>query len=116
MKRGESVAILNDQKFNGGVEAPFFGRPVRTAPAATRLALKFDAPLIPMSVQRTRGARFRVIVHEPIVVPRTGDKSADIAAGVAAVNAFMEARVRERPGEWFWVHKRWPAEAYEQLR
>lgn len=115
MKRGESVAILNDQKFNGGVEAPFFGRMVRTAPAATRLALRFDTDLIPMSVQRTRGARFRVIVHEPIAVPRTGDRSADIAAGVAAVNRFVEDRVRERPHEWFWVHKRWPAEAYASL-
>jgi Kdo2-lipid IVA lauroyltransferase/acyltransferase len=27
----------------------------------------------------------------------------------------MEARVRERPQEWFWVHKRWPAEAYAEL-
>ncbi len=115
MKRGESVAILNDQKFNGGVAAPFFGRLVHTAPAATRLALRFDTDLIPMSVERTKGARFRVIVHEPIVVPRTGDRTADIAAGVAAVNAFVEARVRERPHEWFWVHKRWPNAAYAEL-
>jgi Kdo2-lipid IVA lauroyltransferase/acyltransferase len=115
MNRGESVAILNDQKFNGGVAAPFFGKTVHTAPAATRLALRYDTDLIPMSVQRTRGARFRVVVHEPLAFPRTGDKTADIAAGVQAVNAFMEARVRERPQEWFWVHKRWPAEAYAEL-
>lgn len=115
MKRGESVAILNDQKFNGGVEAPFFGHPVRTAPAATRLALRFDTDLIPMSVERTKGARFRVTVHEPIAFQRTGDRTADIAAGVRAVNAFMEARVRARPEEWFWVHKRWPSEAYAGL-
>ena len=34
---------------------------------------------------------------------------------MAAVNAFMEARVRARPHEWFWVHKRWPGEAYAEL-
>jgi KDO2-lipid IV(A) lauroyltransferase len=116
MKRGESVAILNDQKFNGGVEAPFFGRMVRTAPAATRLAIRFDTDVIPMSVQRTQGARFRVTIHEPLVIPRTGDRTADITAGVRAVNAFMEQRVRERPEEWFWVHKRWPNEAYDSLK
>jgi KDO2-lipid IV(A) lauroyltransferase len=115
MKRGESVALLNDQKFNGGVAAPFFGRLVHTAPAPTRLALRFGCEMIPLSVQRTRGARFKVVVHEPIPLQRTGDRSADIAAGVAAVNAFMEARVRERPQEWFWVHKRWPGEAYAEL-
>ena len=112
MKAGQSVAFLNDQKFNGGVNAPFFGRSVQTAHGPTRMALRFDAPMIPMSVQRLRGARFRVVVHPPLEFPRTGDRQADIAAGVAAVNAFMEARVRERPEEWFWVHKRWPAEAY----
>lgn len=93
-------------------DCPFFGRPVQTAPGPTRMALRFDAPMIPMSVQRTRGARFRVVVHEPLEFPRTGDRVADIRAGVEAVNAFMEARVRERPAEWFWVHKRWPAAEY----
>ena len=115
LNRGESVAILNDQKFNGGVAAPFFGHIAHTAPAATRLALKYDADLIPMAVVRTRAARFRVTIYEPIAVPRTGDRTADIAGGVAAVNAFMEARVREHPEQWFWVHKRWPAEAYATL-
>jgi len=114
-KRGESVAFLNDQKFNGGTAAPFFGRTVHTAPAPTRLTLRFETEMIPMSVERTRGARFRVIVHPPIALPRTGDKTADIQAGVAAVNAFMEERVRARPEEWFWVHKRWPSEAYADL-
>ncbi|MDP8915751.1 MAG: lipid A biosynthesis acyltransferase, partial [Pseudomonadota bacterium] len=32
MKHGQSVAFLNDQKFNGGVAAHFFGRLVHTAP------------------------------------------------------------------------------------
>jgi KDO2-lipid IV(A) lauroyltransferase len=112
---GESVAFLNDQKFNGGVAAPFFGRIVHTAGAPTRMALRFGAVLQPMSVQRLGGARFRVVVHEPIRLDRTGDRDRDLQAGVEKVNAFVEARVRERPAEWFWVHKRWPREAYDEL-
>ncbi|MGI9168806.1 MAG: lysophospholipid acyltransferase family protein [Caulobacteraceae bacterium] len=107
MAAGRSVAMLNDQKYDGGVEGVFFGRRVQTNPAAARLALKFGAAIQPMSIQRLKGARFRCIVHEPITVAPTGDKSADIAAGVAAIDAFIEARVRERPGEWWWMHKRW---------
>jgi len=110
--RGESVALLNDQKFNGGVAAPFFGVTAHTAPGPSTFALKFGIPLLPMSVQRVRKARFRVIVHEPIVLADTGDRDADIEAGVRRINAFMEDRVRERPTEWFWVHKRWPKEMY----
>ena len=115
LQRGVSVALMNDQKYEGGVEAPFFGHSLPTLPAAVRLALRFGTVLQPMSVQRLQGARFRCIVHDPIELADTGDRTADIAAGVAAINAFIEARVRERPQEWFWVHRRWPAQAYAEL-
>ncbi|CAN5117021.1 lysophospholipid acyltransferase family protein [soil metagenome] len=115
MKQGRSVALMNDQKFNSGVEGLFFGHPVRTAPGPSRLAIRFGTVLQPMSVQRIKGARFRAVVHDPIVLPRTGDRTADIEAGVKLVNAFMEDRIRERPEEWFWVHRRWPNEVYAAL-
>jgi len=115
MKQGKSVALMNDQKFNTGVEGLFFGHPVRTAPGPSRLAIRFGTVLQPMSVQRIKGARFRAVVHEPIHLPNTGDRTADIEAGVRLVNAFMEERIRERPEEWFWVHRRWPNEVYAAL-
>ena len=113
---GSAVSFLNDQKYNTGVEAPFFGVNCRTASGPTRMALRFGGKLHPMSVQRLNGARFRVTAHEPIELADTGDRKADLEAGVAKLNAFVEARVRERPWEWFWVHRRWPNEAYEALR
>jgi KDO2-lipid IV(A) lauroyltransferase len=115
MKQGKSVALMNDQKFNNGVEGLFFGHPVRTAPGPSRLAIRFGTVLQPMSVQRTKGAHFRAVVHDPIHLPDTGDRSADIEAGVKLINAFMEDRIRERPEEWFWVHRRWPNEVYAEL-
>lgn len=115
MSRGASVALMNDQKFNNGLAGTFFGHLVHTAPAPTRLALRFGTVLQPMSVQRLKGARFRAVVHDPIEVPDTGDRTADIKAGVDAVNAFVEARVRERPEEWFWVHRRFPNEVYAAM-
>jgi KDO2-lipid IV(A) lauroyltransferase len=114
--RGESVALMNDQKFNGGVASPLFGRTAHTAPGPSRLALRFGTVLQPMSVQRKHKARFRVVVHEPIQLARTGDMTADIEAGVREVNAFIEERVLERPAEWFWTHKRWPNETYKRAR
>lgn len=115
LSRGESVALMNDQKFNGGVAAPLFGVMAHTAPGPSTFALRFGVPLQPMSVQRVGpGARFKVIVHPPIHLDDTGDRDADVAAGVARVNAFIEERVRARPTEWFWVHKRWPSEVYKR--
>lgn len=111
--RGESVALMNDQKFNGGIAAPLFGQTAHTAPGPATFALRFGIPIQPMSVQRIGdSARFKVIVHAPIHLVDTGDRTADIEAGVRRINAFIEERVRARPAEWFWVHKRWPNAMY----
>ncbi len=112
LEGGAAVAIMNDQKFNGGVAVPFFGRLAHTAVGPSRLALRFDAPIVLMSVQRLRGARFRVTAHPPIRLERTGARAVDLEAGVRRITAFVEAQVRANPAQWFWVHKRWPVEAY----
>ena len=114
--RGESVALMNDQKFNGGIAAPLFGVMAHTAPGPSSFALRFGIPLQPMSVQRTHQARFRLIVHDQIVLEDTGDRDADIETGVRRINAFIEDCVRARPTEWFWVHKRWPKAVYKTRR
>ena len=112
--RGESASFLNDQKFNGGVAAPLFGVMAHTAPGPSTYALHFGIPIQPMSVQRTSKARFKVVVHEPFRLEESGDRAADIEAGVRRINAFMEDRIRERPTEWFWVHRRWPNALYKR--
>lgn len=115
MARGESVALMNDQKFSEGPEVTFFGQPVNAAPGPSRLALRFGTVLQPMSVVRLPGVRFRVTVYEPIEPERTDDRQVDIARGVQAITSFIEARVREHPVDWFWVHKRWPDRVYASL-
>ena len=115
MARGESVALMNDQKFSEGPEVRFFGQPVNAAPGPSRLALRFGTVIQPMSVVRLPGVRFRVTAHEPIRLEATGDRSADIARGVQAITTFVEERVREHPVDWFWVHKRWPDRVYQAL-
>ncbi len=115
LQRGESVALMNDQKFSEGPEVRFFGHPVNAAPGPSRLALRFGTVLQPMSVTRLPGVRFRLTVHEPIELEASGDRAADIARGVQAVTSFVEDRVREHPVDWFWVHKRWPRDVYSEM-
>ena len=115
MKRGDSIALLVDQKYNQGPEVQFFGQPVNASPGAARLALKFDTVMLPLSVVRLPGVRFRVTAHAPIVVNQSDDKAADTLAGIQAANRFVEDRVREHPVDWFWVHKRWPDKVYAAL-
>lgn len=116
IERGESVSLMADQKFNGGVASPLFGMMAHTAPGPSTYALKFGIPILPMSVQRLSKARFKVIVHEPMKLTDTGDRNVDIEAGVKRINAFIEGRILARPTEWFWVHRRWPNELYKRRK
>ena len=111
--KGRAVALMNDQKFNEGIALPFFGQNAMTAPGPSRLAQKFKVPIVPVSTVRTGPARFRVTIHEPITQPRTNDLDADLENTVRNITAFLEDRVREQPGQWFWQHRRWPKDAWK---
>ena len=115
LKDNESIAILNDQKFNTGLSVPFFGEPAMTAQGATRLALKTGRPLLPMAVTREK-SNFTVTFYDPITLDKTGDREADVLSGVTRVNQFIEDRIREKPAQWFWVHRRWPKELYRKSK
>lgn len=108
LRRGGHLAMLVDQKLNDGIAVPFFGRPAMTAPALALLALHFDCVVLPVRVERRRGARFRLSIYPPLSMLRSGDRSADAAALMAEVNRTLEAWIRERPEQWFWLHRRWP--------
>jgi len=108
LKNGESLGLLVDQKMNDGIAVPLFGRDAMTAPALAQLALKFNAPIVPIHCERLKGARFRIVVEDPLTVSISGDKSTDIYNIMCQVNAHIEAWVRENPAQWMWLHKRWP--------
>ncbi len=108
LKRGEPVGMLVDQKMNDGIAVPFFGRDAMTAPALAQLAYKYDLPVWPARTERLKGCRFRVTIYPRLELPRSGDAEADVAEAMRRVNATLEDWIRERPGQWLWLHNRWP--------
>jgi len=108
LRRGAHLTLLVDQKLNDGIAVPFIGRPAMTAPALAMLALHFGCAVLPARVERLRGARFRLTIHPPLPLPQSSNRTEDVAALMAAVNRTLEAWIRERPEQWFWVHRRWP--------
>lgn len=114
LRTGQSIALLNDQKFNEGIEVPFFGVGAMTAPGPTRLALKTGAPLIPMSIIRGNGVNFTVKIHPPIPLENSGNQAQDIRDGVLKITHFIEEQIKANPTNWFWVHRRWPKSLYKK--
>ncbi len=107
LKAGDPVGMMLDQRLNEGISIPYFGRDAKTATAPAELAMKFKCPLIPVRIERLPGVRFRLTVFEPLTVPDSGDKKADIRAVMVQVNALFEDWARDKPEQWLWVHNRW---------
>jgi KDO2-lipid IV(A) lauroyltransferase len=108
LREGRHIAMLVDQKMNDGIAVPFFGRDAMTAPALARLALRFDCAVVPVRVDRVRGARFIITAEPPLPLPRSGDDATDIRTLMLRVNHVLERWIRDRPDHWFWLHRRWP--------
>lgn len=112
LSRKQSVGLMNDQKFNQGLPVPFFGHEAMTAPGPTRLAMRYDVPLFPISVRRTGVARYRVTFYEPFAPDSDPDENKAVYNTVLRINQWIEACIREAPDQWFWMHNRWPKEAW----
>lgn len=108
LHRGGHLGMLVDQKMNDGIAVPFFGRRAMTAPALARLALRFNCPIVPARVERLHGAYFRLTVSPPLEIEKSGDAEADVLRIMTEVNRVLEGWIRERPAQWFWLHRRWP--------
>src|SRR3546814_14286459 len=82
--------------------------PIMTLFRSADLALRFRCPVIPVRVESLSGVRFRITVDPPMTLPDTGDRQTDIRLLLTRMNAMLEGWIRERPEQWFWVHRRWP--------
>lgn len=101
LRAGGVLAILNDLNVHGGVPLDFFGKPALTSLVTAELALKFDAPLVPVwGIRRDNGLDFDIRVEAPI-------PPGDPVEMTREFNARLEAQVRRHMDQWFWIHRRW---------
>jgi KDO2-lipid IV(A) lauroyltransferase len=107
LDEGKHVGMLVDQRFGRGPRVPFFGRPAASNPLIARLARRFDCPVHGARAIRLPGGRFRLELTESVTLPRDASGRVDVAAATALMNRIIEGWVREYPGQWLWMHRRW---------
>jgi len=91
-----------------GVFVDFFGLPASTNAGMARIALRTDAPIVPVFIVREgRSARHRVHVLPILQVERTGEPDGDVRHNTQRFTAVFEEMVRRYPDHWLWMHKRW---------
>ena len=82
---------------------PFFGILTNTITAVSRLAQVSKAEVCIMSTTlKADESGYLCEIREPLV----GFPSTDVIADTAFLNRQIEALVRQRPAEYYWVHKR----------
>ena len=105
LREGLPYFMLPDMDF-GDKDAPFvpfFGVPAATLTAPGRIAAAAGARVIPVVATYLPNYQGWSVRFYPAFANYPGDDMVDAAR---RMNAFIEARVREAPAEYFWTHKR----------
>jgi KDO2-lipid IV(A) lauroyltransferase len=105
-RNGGYPAIVGDLREGRGLDVPFFGHLAVSNPFPALLARVAGIPLYAIRVKRVGGARF-VMRIEPVAVPVTDSRDADVLAATAGLQARFEEFIREAPEQWMWAHRRW---------
>lgn len=110
LKRGDAVVIIGDHNIKGeGIEVPFFGQPAHTLVSPARLALKANARVLCVFPFRHGDGRMRVSIMDPEegFDRAAGTMDERIAELTRRYTAVIESAIRQDPGQWLWMHRRW---------
>ncbi|WP_205882120.1 lysophospholipid acyltransferase family protein [Leeia aquatica] len=105
LRAGKPLYYLPDMDFGArdSVFVPFFGHPAATITAVSRIAKAADAVVVPLVVRQLGWWKgYEARFYPGWDAFPSGDEVAD----AVYMNQFVEARVREMPEQYFWVHRR----------
>lgn len=110
VQEGRSLGWITDQRHDRGDLLPFFGVDAPTAVMPALLALRLDCDLVPVRVERLKGAHFRVTAYEPLSTAGLEQLPQAEAARelTSRMNRLFEGWIRERPDQWLCFKRRWP--------
>ena len=111
LRSGGAVGIMSDRGFNGqGVPVTFFGSETLLPPGAAALALRTDAPLLPIVTYFRPGRGHHVVVRPPLPLPKEGSRKARIARGTQLLATAIEEFIRAHPTQWHNLQPNWPGD------
>ena len=109
MRAGRTVGILMDTNMTPpqGAFVPFFGVAACTGSGMARIARKTGAAVLPGFLLEEPGGRYRLHFGEELEVDDTGESDRDAVTNTARFTAVLEGYIRQYPGQWLWMHRRW---------
>ena len=109
LRQGRCLGLMSDQD-NGdrGIFVRFFGEWASAPTGPAVISMKTGAPLVPLMAHRLNSGRpHHFEIHPPLYPDQFEDSPEGRQAMTQAYTDILEAWIRQRPEQWFWLHRRW---------
>ena len=103
IKKGNSVALMIDQRVREGIKINFFGKPASTTTIPAQLIKKYKCDLVPIYIERRKNNYFKMFVSEPIKI----GNNKSIKEITEHLNTILEKMILKNVDQWIWTHDRW---------
>ncbi len=106
-ERGAMGMLVDQDSGRNGVFVTFFGRPCSTPKGPAFFSLKTGAALVFAAGIRNEDGTVTIQCEEVEVDSSLGRSEEYIAQVMQSCTTLLEKYVREYPGQWLWMHRRW---------
>ena len=102
-KKNFSTALMIDQRVTEGIFSNFFKKKASTTTIPAQLIKKFEIPVVPIYIERTKSINFKITIEKPLIF----EKDASIQFITDELNKILESMIVKKPEQWIWSHNRW---------
>ena len=103
LKKGNSIALMIDQRVTEGKKIDFFGNLASTTTIPAQIIKKYQCDLVPIYIERFKKYNFKMYVSQPITLD--SEKSQEEIS--EHLNKILEKMILRNPDQWIWTHNRW---------
>jgi len=103
LKKGNSVALMIDQRVREGSKVKFFGNIATTTTIPAQIIKKYRCDLVPIYIERKENHYFKMHISKPIKV--SSKKTTEEIT--LFLNSVLEKMILKNPEQWIWTHNRW---------
>jgi KDO2-lipid IV(A) lauroyltransferase len=110
LRTGGTLGLLLDLNTldDEAIFVDFFGIPASTNFMVAKLALRTQAPIIPIFAPwEEEREKFVLRIQQPVSIESKGNEEEDVLRLTAMLSLVVEENVRRYPDQWLWIHKRW---------
>ena len=110
LRTGGTLGLLLDLNTldDEAIFVDFFGIPASTNFMVAKLALRTQAPIIPIFAPwEEEREKFVLRIQQPVSIESGGNEEEDVLRLTAKLSLVVEEYVRRYPDQWLWIHKRW---------